>query len=177
MTSSNGDIFRVTGHLFGEFPHKGQWHGALMFFLICVWINGWVNNCEAGDLRRYRDHYDVTVMNNEKATLFKSIIQSHKLQITGNPVEDNTKLVEDNTKLVEDKTKLLLPPGEGNTPVTGCFPSQMASNATSVIISWPHHVTDNIFKISQQCMFEYNIRVSNRYAVPTNMIALSTSWK
>ena len=30
---------------------------------ICVWINGWVNNGEAGDLRRYRAHYDVTVMN------------------------------------------------------------------------------------------------------------------
>ena len=43
-------------------PHKGQWHGALMCSLICVWINGWVNNHEAGDLRRYRAHYDVTVM-------------------------------------------------------------------------------------------------------------------
>ena len=43
-------------------PHKGQWRGALMFYLICVWINGWVNNREAGDLRRYRAHYDVTVM-------------------------------------------------------------------------------------------------------------------
>ena len=44
-------------------PHKGQWHRALMFSLICVWINGWENNCEAGDLRRYPAHYDVTVMN------------------------------------------------------------------------------------------------------------------
>ena len=44
-------------------PHKGQWRGALMFSLICVWINDWVNNGEAGDLRRYRIHYDVTVMN------------------------------------------------------------------------------------------------------------------
>ena len=35
-------------------PHKSQWRGALMFSLICVWINGWVNNREAGDLRRYR---------------------------------------------------------------------------------------------------------------------------
>ena len=35
-------------------PHKGQWRGALMFSLIRVWINGWVNNREAGDLRRYR---------------------------------------------------------------------------------------------------------------------------
>ena len=43
-------------------PHKGQWRGALMFSLICVWINGWVNNHEAGDLRRYRGHYDVIVM-------------------------------------------------------------------------------------------------------------------
>ena len=43
-------------------PLKGQWRGALMFSLICVWINGWVNNREAGDLRRYRAHYDVTVM-------------------------------------------------------------------------------------------------------------------
>ena len=43
-------------------PHKGQWRGALMFSLICVWINGWVNNREAGDLRRYKAHYDVTVM-------------------------------------------------------------------------------------------------------------------
>ena len=43
-------------------PHKGQWRGALMFSLICVWINGWVNNREAGYLRRYRVHCDVIVM-------------------------------------------------------------------------------------------------------------------
>ena len=43
-------------------PHKGQWRGALIFSLICVWINHWVNNREAGDLRQHRDHYDVTVM-------------------------------------------------------------------------------------------------------------------
>ena len=43
-------------------PHKGQWRGALMFTLNCAEINGWVNNREAGDLRRYRAHYDVIVM-------------------------------------------------------------------------------------------------------------------
>ena len=43
-------------------PHKGQWSGALIFFLICAWINGWVNNGEAGDLRRHRTHYNVTVL-------------------------------------------------------------------------------------------------------------------
>ena len=29
-------------------PHKGQWRGALMFSLICAWINNWVNNSKAG---------------------------------------------------------------------------------------------------------------------------------
>ena len=38
-------------------PHKDQWRGALMFSLICA-----LNKREAGDLRRYRTHYDVTVM-------------------------------------------------------------------------------------------------------------------
>ena len=43
-------------------PDKGQWRGALIFSLICDWINSWVNNCEAGDLRCHQAHYDVTVM-------------------------------------------------------------------------------------------------------------------
>ena len=43
-------------------PHKGQWRGALVFSLICVWINDWVNNREAGDLSRHRGHYDVIAM-------------------------------------------------------------------------------------------------------------------
>ena len=43
-------------------PHKGQWSGALRFHLIRAWINGLVNNREAGDLRRHRAYYNVTVM-------------------------------------------------------------------------------------------------------------------
>ena len=43
-------------------PHKGQWRGALMFSLTCVWINISVNNREAGDMRRHRVHYDVIAM-------------------------------------------------------------------------------------------------------------------
>ena len=34
-----------------------------MFSLICVWIKDLVNNRGAGDLIRYRAHYDVIVMN------------------------------------------------------------------------------------------------------------------
>ena len=43
-------------------PDKGQWRGALMFSLICDWINDWVNNREASDWRRHRVHYDGTLM-------------------------------------------------------------------------------------------------------------------
>ena len=57
-------------------PHKGQWRGALMFSLICAWINGWVNNREAGDLRRLRAHYDVMVM---LAETFVSIYLSNEI--------------------------------------------------------------------------------------------------
>ena len=42
--------------------HKGKWCGAFMFSSISAWIIAWVNNREAGDLRRHRDHNDVTVM-------------------------------------------------------------------------------------------------------------------
>ena len=45
-----------------EFPAQRPVTRALMFSLICAWINGWVNNGEASDLRRHRAHYDITVM-------------------------------------------------------------------------------------------------------------------
>ena len=48
-------------------PHKGQWRGPLMFSLTYAWINGWVNNHEAGHLRRHRAHYDVIVMASEES--------------------------------------------------------------------------------------------------------------
>ena len=70
MTSPNGNIFRVTGPLLGnppvtgEFTYKGQWHGALMFSLICAWTNDWANNRDASDLIRQCAHCDVTVMVN-----------------------------------------------------------------------------------------------------------------
>ena len=70
MVASNGSIFSVTGPLWGEFtghwwmnsPHKGQWCGALIFSLILTSTNGWANHRDAGDFRRHRAHYDVTVV-------------------------------------------------------------------------------------------------------------------
>ena len=96
MTSSNGNIFHVTGHLCGEFtspprgvnsPHKGHWCGALMFSLICVWINGWVNNRQAGDLRRCRTNFDVIVM--KPCAHFKRYRVSPALSSSGEVLEDS----------------------------------------------------------------------------------------
>ena len=68
MTSSNGNIFRITGPLcefigYRWIPLTKASDAELLCFLWSVpWINGWVNNREAGDLRRHRVHYDVISM-------------------------------------------------------------------------------------------------------------------
>ena len=68
MTSSNGNIFRVTGPLCGKFTGPGEFPTqrpvtrSFDVFFICVWIKSWVNNREAGDLRRHRGHYGINVM-------------------------------------------------------------------------------------------------------------------
>ena len=56
---------------------KSQWCGTLRFSLFSAWINGWVNNREAGDLRRHCAHYDVTVM--ETTVLFDSTVHGTTL--------------------------------------------------------------------------------------------------
>ena len=69
MTSSNGKNFRVTGHLCGEFTGPGEFPAqrpvtrSFDISLICVRINGWISNREAGDLGRHRAHNAVIVMN------------------------------------------------------------------------------------------------------------------
>ena len=69
MTSSNGIIFRVASHLCWEFtghrwiPDTKASDAELWCFLwYAPWINGWVNNHEAGDFWRYHAHCDVIVM-------------------------------------------------------------------------------------------------------------------
>ena len=46
----------------GEFPAQRPVTRSFDVSLICGWTNSWANNGDAGDLRRYRDHYDVIVM-------------------------------------------------------------------------------------------------------------------
>ena len=68
MTPSNGNIFRVTGHLWGNAPitggspQKGQWRRVLVFYLICTWTDVCTNNRTTSDLRRHRAPRDITVM-------------------------------------------------------------------------------------------------------------------
>ena len=69
MTSSNENIFHVTGPLCGEFtgnrwiPLTKASDAELWCFL---WsapkTNSWTNSRDAGDFRRHHAHYDVTVM-------------------------------------------------------------------------------------------------------------------
>ena len=46
----------------GECPSQNPVARSFDIFLIYTWTNGWVNHRDAGDFRRNRDHYDVTVM-------------------------------------------------------------------------------------------------------------------
>ena len=46
----------------GEFPVQRPVTRSFDVFFDLPWINGWVNNGEADDLRRHHAHYDVTVM-------------------------------------------------------------------------------------------------------------------
>ena len=66
MTSSNGNIFCVTGPLCreftGEFPSQRPMTRDCNFFFIYAWTKGWVNNWDAIGLRHHCTHYDVTVM-------------------------------------------------------------------------------------------------------------------
>ena len=70
MTSSNGNIFRVTGPLCGEFTGPGEFPAQrpvtriFDVFFDLRWMKDWINNREAGDLRRHRGHYYVIVMTN-----------------------------------------------------------------------------------------------------------------
>ena len=68
MTSSNGNIFRVTGPLCGnllltgEFPAQRPVTRSFDVFFDLRLIQQLVNNGDVGDLRRHRAHYYVILM-------------------------------------------------------------------------------------------------------------------
>ena len=61
----------------GEFPHNGQWRGALMLSLICACINSWANNGYVGVLRRHRAHYCFTTLPRTPQMCFCAFTSSH----------------------------------------------------------------------------------------------------
>ena len=144
--------------------HKGQWRGALMFSLICTRINDWVNNGKAGDMRRHRAHYDVTVMytfkiiarppraNDKVWLLYRGCGSTWRCSspplhwrhnehhsVSNHQPHDCSlnRLFRRRSK----KTSKLRVTGlcAGNSPVSGEFPAQKASNAENVSIWWRHH--------------------------------------
>ena len=123
-------------------PHKGQWRRALMFSLICVWINR-----EVGDLRRYRAHYDLIVMQNSPCWEFglyrgcmqrqlstwhysDVIMSTMASQIAGVSIVYSTVCLGAYQRKHQTFASLAL---------TGEFPPQRSSNAENVCIWWRHH--------------------------------------
>ena len=91
ITSSNWNIFRVTGPLWWETTGhrripltKVSGMELWCFFFICAWTNGWENRRDAGDLRRHHIHYDVSVMFSKKSTKEFTAANYHWLSLKVN---------------------------------------------------------------------------------------------
>ena len=121
-------------------PHKGQWRGAMMFTLICARINGWVNNREAGDLRRYHTHYDVIVIQiphcNRHCYINNYSDITWVLWRLNSPVCRLfvQKFVQANDTHAKSNLHIAIP------PVTSGLPSQRAIKAVNVFMSYRQHV-------------------------------------
>ena len=82
MTSSNGNICRVTGHLCRKSPVTGQFLApspetrSFGIFFDLRLNKRWVNNLDAGDLRHHCAHYVVTVMDTGSYKTFRPLTPS-----------------------------------------------------------------------------------------------------
>ena len=132
MTSSNGNIFRVTGPLWGsppvtvDSPRKGQRHGALMFHLfICLHV---LSSHLANIIHRGVRFFGVGFHYNGCDG-----VSNHQ------PIDCLLKRL---FRRRSKKTSKLRVTGfcTWSSPVTGEFPVQMASNTENVSIWWRHHV-------------------------------------
>ena len=126
MTSSNGNILRVTGHLCGEFAGhrrisltKASDADLWCFLWSAPWINGWVNNREAGALietasRSFWCHgWICSVDSGYNAMQYITLVITH--------YDD-----------IEQKHFPLLSLCAGNPPVTVGFPSHFGDNTRKI---------------------------------------------
>ena len=138
--------------------HKGPGRGTLMFPLIYAWINGWVNNPKAGDLRRHRAPYDVIVMTFNQFFQFSGwpaqtfclnafrngdihccdvIVGAKASQITSLTIVCSTVYSGEDQRKHQSSASLAF---AVNSPATGELPAQRANNAENVSITRRHHV-------------------------------------
>ena len=154
--------------------HKGQWRGALMFPLICAWINGWAKNREAGVLRRQCAHYDVIVISAECVTQYGpgqfsrnifAIANTHRAHedvvwcafCETNPLKSrqfshgisNHRHFGSFSSLhnKQHQSTILLALWVKNPPVTGRFPSQTVIRKKVSISSWWRHQMETFFRV------------------------------
>ena len=66
------DLCAGNSSVIGEFPAQRPATRSFDGFLISVWINAWVNNHEAGYLRRDRAHYDIIVMSFQRFVIIST---------------------------------------------------------------------------------------------------------
>ena len=110
-------FFRVTGPLCWEFTTgelPSQKPMTRSFDVFCAWINGWINNRDAGDLRCHYTHYDVTVM-------YSADVERHICNLF---VSVCLLMGEPWWRHQMETFSALLALCEGNSPVTSEFPSQ-----------------------------------------------------
>ena len=114
-------------------PHKGQWREALMFPLICARTNRWINNHEAGDLRRHEAHYDVSVMNVQRSRARPPEIPRQYIYIYYNFVwrrhEDVPPCTGSRVNTTYERIELLTPESQGHWCATHCW-IQRANHST-----------------------------------------------
>ena len=71
-------LLAICGHRW--IPSTKASDAELWWFFICAWINDWVNNREAGDLRRHRAHYDIIVTSRLRQTQ-QVVTEAHCIHI------------------------------------------------------------------------------------------------
>ena len=79
VTSSNGNIFCVTDPLCGEFTShrwspRTKTNDTELWCMNGIWINGWIDNREAGDLGCHHAHYDIISKVSTKSLVVKETL-------------------------------------------------------------------------------------------------------
>ena len=160
-----------------------------MFYLICAWTNGWVNNRDAGDLRRHWAQYDVTVMViiepncaepsankilTENLDMFFTISVCLYINDSVTPLQSRwchskwllryREIDIFHSRITFDQIIIgTSHEGQGvsnhlNASVTAGLPSQKASTAKEVSISWRHYG----YTFSKLCIFNQRVMLPRR---------------